>query len=156
ADKHSDVTLKLVATYLEIGPAAGVDVDVQFGGTAKGELRTGTYQTDDQGFLDIPFHTPDDENVTVVIRAKSGPAPTINFSVVVAKDTVTIDWAGKKPRTIKKEADAELAVLAKNQRGAPVSGVEVTVELIGQNDFGAGFVGFTTSWTDGSGLARFQ
>lgn len=156
ADKNADITLKLVATYLEVGPATDLDVDVQFSGAAKGELRTGTYKTNDQGFLSIPFHTPNEENLTVIIRAKSGTAPTLNFTVVVAKDTVRIDWAGKKPRLIKRDTEDELRVVAKNQRGAPVSGVEVGVELIGQSDFGAGFAGYTTAWTDGSGMARFS
>ncbi|MCC6809263.1 MAG: hypothetical protein IT381_17680 [Deltaproteobacteria bacterium] len=155
ADKNADITLNLVATYIEVGPAADIEVDVQFSGAAQGELRTGSYRTTEQGFLAIPYHTPEAENLTVIIRCKSGNAPTINFTVVVAKDTVKLDWAGKKPHLIKKETDDELRVNATNQRGAPVSGVEVVVELIGKSDFGAGFFAHTTAWTDGSGMARF-
>jgi hypothetical protein len=156
ADKNSDITLNLVATYLEVGPAADIDVDVQFAGEAKGELRTGTYKTNEQGFLKIPYHTVSEENSTVIIRAKAGTAPTINFTIVVAKDTVKLEWGGKKPHLIRTNGVDVLRVTAKNQRGAPVSGVEVNVELLGRSDFGATFVGYTVEWTDGSGVARFE
>lgn len=155
ADKNANITLNLVATFLEVGPAANIDVVVDFAGAAKGELRTGVYKTNDQGFVEIPYHTPDEDNVTVMIRCRAEGAPTINFTVDIARDTVKIDFVGRKPLLMRKGAESEFIVGATNQRGAPVSGVEISVELIGSSDSGAGIIGFTTTWTDGSGQARF-
>jgi hypothetical protein len=156
ADKNRDITLNMVATIQGVGPAAGLPVTVAFANTAKGDLQAGTFMTDDAGFLAIPYHTPDEDNATVMITCKTDGAPTLTFTVYVARDTLKLDWDGHKPRLVKKETDEELVIVATNQRGAPVADVEVTALIVGGSSYGAAFVGEAKEWTDASGNAVFH
>lgn len=155
AERNQEISLKLLATRLGQGAASDLDVEVSFVGPTRGDLGATSIKTNENGFASVKLTTPDVESATMQVKFAAAGAPSITFTVVIGKEIVTVDFLGRKPRLMKRAQEGEIVVQVENQRGVPVAGLMVTLELMGQPDFGALISGADNILTDGSGQARF-
>ena len=154
-DPGSHTTLKALATYVGVGPATNVAVDVAFVGAPSGALGITHGTTDSQGFITVPYTAAIDQSAKAQVQMKSSGAPSLTFSIAIGSQLVAVSFPGKQPQLVQKSTQADIVVLAANQRGAPQAGLFTTLELQGSNTANAKLYGEAQGLTDASGQMHF-
>ena len=155
-DPGSKLTLKALATYVGLGPATNLAVDVAFVGAQMGAIGLAHGTTDSQGFITVPFTAANDISAKAQVQLRASGAPSLTFTINIGSQLVAVSFQGKQPQLVQKNTQAEVVVLATNQRGAPQTGLFTTLALQGSNTAGAKLYGSEQGLTDASGQIHFS